>query len=409
MASRKDKYGKALQKCEYQRKDGRYVYAYTNEEHKRVYVYADTLEGLRKKERAILMSSWNGIEKLGEKVTLNILYERAMKLKIGIKKSTYASYRQMYDNHVRDGFGKRDIQEIRYSDVIAFYNQLLREKNLGIKSVQHIHAQINSAFQLAVQDGLILRNPAEGSYGYIKRSGGLHERKIRALTLDEQREFIEFINEHPIWGRYHSIFAVMLGTGLRVGELCGLRWEDIDLDNRTIRIDHTLVHVKPIKGEAKEVVTISTPKTKCGVRNVPMMLPVVAAFMEEYKIAKAKKFKTVTVDGYNDFIFTQENGNVYSSIRLDLALKKIVEAYNSQEEQIAAVENRRPHYLPHISNHMLRHTFCTRLCERDVNIKVIQTVMGHASINITLDIYAEVSREKQIKEIDKLAAEIDVF
>ena len=65
MASRKDRYGKVLQRCEYERKDGRYMYAFTNDEHKRIYVYADTLEELRKKERVVLMSSWSGVEKLG--------------------------------------------------------------------------------------------------------------------------------------------------------------------------------------------------------------------------------------------------------------------------------------------------------------------------------------------------------
>ena len=90
-------------------------------------------------------------------------------------------------------------------------------------------------------------------------------------------------------------------------------------------------------------------------------------------------------------------------------MRFIVKAYNKEEEVIAKAENREPKFLPHISNHMLRHTFCTRLCERDVNIKVIQTLMGHASVNITLDIYAEVSKEKQLYEIDKLADELDVF
>ena len=96
-------------------------------------------------------------------------------------------------------------------------------------------------------------------------------------------------------------------------------------------------------------------------------------------------------------------------MRLDKALKDIIAAYNKQEEALAKIEDRDPFLLPHISNHILRHTFCTRLCERDVNIKVIQTVMGHSSIKITMDIYAEVSREKQLEEIDRLANELDVF
>lgn len=100
---------------------------------------------------------------------------------------------------------------------------------------------------------------------------------------------------------------------------------------------------------------------------------------------------------------------MYTSTRLDKALKDIVGSYNKQEEAVAKVENRESFYLQHISNHILRHTFCTRLCERDVNIKVIQTVMGHSSIKITMDIYAEVSQQKQIDEINKMAKELDVF
>ena len=139
------------------------------------------------------------------------------------------------------------------------------------------------------------------------------------------------------------------------------------------------------------------------------MQPVIEAFMEEYKWAESKHFVSETIDGYTDFIFTKQNGSVYTSNRLDQALKDIVRAHNKQEEAIAEREDREPVLLPHISNHMLRHTFCTRLCERDVNVKVIQTVMGHASINITLDIYAEVSKAKQFAEIDRLADELDVF
>ena len=409
MASRKDRNGQVLQRCEYQRNDGRYTFAFTNDEHKRIYVYANTLDELRKKERVILMSSWEGVAKIGEKITLNLLYDRSMQLKTGLKKSTYSSYRQMWDNHVRNGFGKREIDGIRYSDVLSFYNYLLYEKKLAIKSVQHIHAQLSSSFKLAVQDGLLQRNPTDGCYGHIKRQSGLYERKIRALTLREQKAFIEFLDGHPVWGRYHSIFAVMLGTGLRVGELCGLTWNDINLTDRTINIDHSLVYIKAVKGESKDRITITTPKSRCGVRKVPMMPQVIEALREEYQIAKAKKFKTVTIDGYKDFVFTQRTGNTYTCHRLDKALSDIVAAYNKQEEAIAVIEKRKPFLLPHISNHMLRHTFCTRLCERDVNVKVIQTIMGHASVNITLDIYAEVSREKQFEEITKLANELDVF
>ena len=409
MASRKDNRGRVLQKGEAQRKDGRYHFAYTTISGKRCYIYASNLADLRAKEREIQIANWQGATRYGTLVSLNFMFDKALKLKVGIKESTYASYRQSYDNHVRDQFGKYPIKNIKYSDIRGFYNFLVKEKELALATVEHIHLQIYSALKLAVQDGLIPKNPAEGVIEDIKRCYGDKSRKIRALTLEEQKTFLEFMDGHPIWGRYHSIFQVMLGTGLRVGELCGLRWEDVDLKNRVIDVNHALVLIKAVKGVSKERLAITKPKTKAGIRQVPIMPQVIEAFMEEYRWAQTKHFRSVTVDGYTDFIFTKQNGSVYTSIRLDLALKNIVEAHNKREQILALEEDREPVLLPHITNHMLRHTFCSRLCERDANIKVIQTVMGHASVNITMDIYAEVSREKQFEEIDRMAKELDVF
>ena len=408
MASRKDNKGRVLLKGEAQRKDGRYHFAYTNIIGKRCYLYAHDLTELRKKEREYHIADWQGVRNYSECVSVNHMYDRALSLKVGLKPSTYATYRQSYDNYVRDDFGKRQVKSVRHSDILAFYSHLVKD-GLSAKSIQHIHIQVYSAFKLALRDGLILYNPAEGAYGEFKRAAGIESRKMRALTEEEQKTFLEFIDGHPIWGRYHSIFLVMVGTGMRVGELCGLRWEDVDIERRIVDINHNLVCVKAVKGGEKEHLVVTTPKSEAGKRQVPIMKPVVEAFMEEFLWAQSKNFVSETVDGYTDFIFTKQNGSVYTSTRLDTALKGIVRAYNREEEAIAKAEKREPRLLPHISNHMLRHTFCTRLCERDVNPKVIQTLMGHASISITMNIYAEVSKAKQFEEIDKLADELDVF
>ena len=409
MASRKDNRGRVLQKGEVHRADGRYHFAYTDVSGKRRFMYADTLAELREKERLFFIADWQGATQAGSMATLDYMYDRALAMKVGIKESTYASYRQTYDNHVRGEFGNQPIKNIKYSDVQAFYTYLLRNKKLAIATISHVHIQLYSAFKLALQDGYIIKNPADGAFDAFKRATGEQERKIHPLSIDEQKVFLEFIDGHPTWGRYHSIFQVMLGTGLRVGELCGLRWKDIDLEARTIDVNHGLCRIKAVKGGEKEHLVISMPKTDNSIRQVPVMRPVIDAFIEEYKWAESKHFVSETIDGYTDFIFTKRNGNVYTSERLDKALSDIVNAYNKQEEAIAEKEERDPFYLPHISNHMLRHTFCTRLCERDVNPKVIQTIMGHASINVTMNIYAEVSKEKQFSEIDRLADELDVF
>ena len=409
MASRKDNRGRILQKGEFQRKDGRYQYSYYDITGKRNYMYADTLPELRDKEKKHMIAEWNGATNYGTNATLNFMYDRFMATKFGLKDSSYASYLQMYDRYVRDEFGKQLVKNIKYSDILGFYTYLLKNRKVAIRTVEYVHKQISPALELAVQDGLITRNPSKGAYGNFKRASGENAKIRHALSIDEQRAFLEFIDGHPTWGRYHSIFQVMLGTGLRVGELCGLRWEDVDFENRSIDVNHGIVSVKAVRGGAPEHLKVSLPKSEAGIRKVPIMPQVIEAFKEEYRYAELKNFESCTIDGYTDFIFTKQNGSVYTSMRLDKALKDIIAAYNKQEEALAKIEDRDPFLLPHISNHILRHTFCTRLCERDVNIKVIQTVMGHSSIKITMDIYAEVSREKQLEEIDRLANELDVF
>jgi len=409
MSSRKDDKGRVLLRGEYQRADGRYQFSYTDITGKRHYIYSKSIVELRKKEKAYQMADWAGAYNFGETATLNMVFDRYMSTKFGLKESTYASYMQMYDNHIREDIGRYQVKNLRYSDIIGFYTYLLRTKKVSIRTVEYVNKQIFPALELAVQDGLITKNPAKGAYGNFKRASGEKARRRHALTMDEQKVFINYLDGHPVYGRYHSIFQFMLGTGLRVGELCGLRWEDVDVEKRLIDINHSVVSIHAIKGETKAHLAVTSPKTEAGVRKVPMMQQVLDAIKEEYEYARLKDFVSCTLDGYTDFIFTNNCGNVYTSSRLDNILKNVVNAYNKEEEALAEYENREPLLLPHITNHILRHTFCTRLCERDVNIKVIQTVMGHASIKITMVIYAEVSAEKQMEEIDRLAQEIDVF
>lgn len=253
------------------------------------------------------IATWQGATQYGSMVSLNYMYDKAIKLKIGIKPTTYSSYLQSYNNYVREDFGKKPVKNILYSDILAFYSYLVKTKGLSVKTVQHVHLQISFALKLALRDGIIYKNPADGAYGALKLAIGDEERKMRALTIDEQKAFLEFIDGHPSWGRYHSIFQFMLGAGLRVGELCGLRWQDIDLERRYVDVNHGIVLVKGVEGESKEHLEVSLPKTKAGIRQVPLMMPVIEALMDEYKWAQSKHFVSQTIDGYTDFIFTKQN------------------------------------------------------------------------------------------------------
>ena len=409
MASRKDNRGRALEKNEYQRENGTYTYLYRDLMGNRKAIYAPDLATLREKEKKIQIAAWHGVDaEEGNSVTLNDVFDRYMSTKFGLKQTTTASYHEAYNRYVRNDFGKRCIKTMKHSDVQAFYVYLIKNKGLSLRTVEHLHVILHPTFELAVDDGILLKNPTKGLFAKIRASHGYSTKRRHALSVEDQRVFLDYIKDHDTWGRYHSIFAVLVGTGLRASELSGLRWDDVDFDKRVINVNHALVRIKAMNG-IKEHFEISTTKTSAGNRIVPIMEPVMEAFREEYEFNKKRGFSKYEVDGYKGFILTNYNGTPYTAVRLDEAIKRIVISYNKIETANAERKGTEPKLLPRFSCHILRHTFCTRLCENDVNIKVIQSVMGHGNINITMDIYAEVSEEKKMAEIDKIAENWDVF
>ena len=410
MATRKDDRGRVLEKNEYQRENGSYQFVYKDVMGNKKAVYAPDLATLREKEKKIQIAAWQGVDaERGNTLMLNDVFDRYMSTKLGLKETTIASYNEAYNRYVRDEFGKRLVKKIKNSDIRAFYSYLLKEKKISIRTVEHLQVILHPTFEMAMEDGILLKNPTKGILAQIRASHTYSTDRRHAISVEDQRIFLDYIKGHRVWGRYHSIFVILLGTGLRASEFTGLRWEDVDIENRKISVNHGLVKIKAIKGVCKERYAISTPKTNAGIRTVPIMDPVMEAFIEEYEYNLARGFSKYEVDGYSGFIFTNGNGTPYTAVRLDEIIRKAVASYNKLQDAAAERDGTEPRYLPCFSCHILRHTFCTRLCEQDVNIKVIQAVMGHASVKITMDIYAEVSEEKKLSELDKLAQNWKVF
>lgn len=154
---------------------------------------------------------------------------------------------------------------------------------------------------------------------------------------------------------------------------------------------------------------ISLPKTEAGIRVIPMMDAVYEAFREEYEYQQENGFNVIELDGMTGFIFSNRFGNLHNPQSINRTIRRISESYNAEEVLKAKKERRQPVIIPHFSCHHLRHTFCTRFCENETNIKVIQAVMGHANIETTMDIYAEVTDMKKTEAIEKLSHKLDVF
>lgn len=218
--TRKDLRGRVLRKGESQRRsDERYVYTYTDPLGRRKYVYAQDLVTLREKEAQLMKDQMDGLDiYVAGKATVNFVFDRYMSLKNNLKPTTKSNYLYMYDRFVRDTFGKRNIAEIKYSDVVQFYNYLVEKQELQINTLETVHTLLHPTFQLAVRDDIIRKNPSDGVMAELKKNLGMKTGVRHALTIPQQRAFMEYIATHPIYYHWWPIFTVFLGTGCRIGD-----------------------------------------------------------------------------------------------------------------------------------------------------------------------------------------------
>lgn len=190
------------------------------------------------------------------------------------------------------------------------------------------------------------------------------------------------------------------------GECLGLRWEDVNFKERYISVNHNFVERPDPDHDMKIVSHIQTPKTEAGKRTIPMVDEVFDAFIMEYQIQQCIGFCEEEIDGYSGFIFSTAQGKLYRPGSVNDAIHRCTNKYNRLEKAAAKKEKRDPILLPSFSAHNLRHTFCTRLCENESNLKVIQDIMGHADIKTTMDIYAECTHEKKQEAVSNLQGKI---
>lgn len=200
--------------------------------------------------------------------------------------------------------------------------------------------------------------------------------------------------------------TVLLGTGCRVGEVVGLRWEDCDFESNTISVNHNLIYRLQDSGKCEFHIT--TPKTKSGIRMVPMLSEVKKALEEERERQAQTGFNQTKIDGYSGFIFQNRFGECLNAYCINRAITRICRDYNAEENTLAEAANREPELLPHFSVHNLRHTFCTRFCENETNLKIIQEIMGHADISTTMNVYNEATKEKKMESFANLKGKIKI-
>ncbi|MDT4376928.1 MAG: site-specific integrase [Clostridia bacterium] len=401
-AKRRDKSRVVLRTGEQQRKDGSYSYSWMDKNRKRRYVYARNLDDLRAKEEQIAKDISDGIKAEARYTTVNELYELWKDLKRGLKNNTFENYKYMYETFVRNQIGDKRIALLKKSDIKRYYNYLADERCLKAATIDNIHTVLHQILDMAVDDDYIRNNPSNNVLRELKKSHAFKTEKRRGLTRPEQELFLTYLKETPSVQNWYSVFAVMLGTGLRVGEVTALRWCDIDIEAGIINVSHTLVYYDHRTSEGKRgcYFNVHSPKTEAGKRQVPMLDFVKEAFlMEKERQELLDLHCEATVDGYTDFIFINRFGQPQHQATLNKAIRRIIR--NCNDEQF--LDNENPEVLlPHFSCHSLRHTFTTRMCEAGVNVKVIQDALGHKDISTTLNIYTDVTKELRQSEFKGL-------
>lgn len=392
-----------LKTGETKRADGMYIYYYKGSDGKRRSISSKTIDGLRLKEAELNVEAVNNIRSDKRTITLNEVHEEWLTTKT-VNPHTQANYDWLYNNYVKPKFGKKVIKNITEGDVIRFYKGLLSEKHLEITTVDGLQTVLQQVFIYAVKSHYILDNVCAGVMKNLK-AAYKKPKEIQAFSLSKQNRFLDYLLEYDEKNKSHwyPMFATMILTGLRVGELSGLQWSDVDLDgdHPHIYIRHNLVYYKDDEN-GKMVWKMNSPKTRAGVRDFVL----ISRAAEALRMQKDAGLKcSVNIDGYEDFVFVNRFGETQHQGTVNKALKRILTDANldaiEKNKQGASLP-----ILPAISSHALRKSFITRCAESGVSIKVCAKIVGHSDYRTTMDIYTMVGKDWEQTEMDKLESYI---
>ena len=266
-AKRKDKKGRVLRTGESQRKDLTYQYRYQDGTGKRRTVYAPTLEELRAKEEEINKAQDAGVDYNKGNITVLELLERYISLKQGVRNATKVGYNFVYNLVKKEPFGFRKIRDIKMSDA-KLWMLKLQQDGRGYSTITSVRGVVKPAFQMAFEEDIINKNPFAFKLTDVVKNDS---QKRIALTPAQVDLFMTFIKEDKHYSCYYDEFVVLLETGMRVSELCGLTRQQLDFEKRRIWVDHQLVR-KP-----DCTYYVEKTKTESGCRYIPMTDNVVAA------------------------------------------------------------------------------------------------------------------------------------
>jgi len=357
---------------------------------KRLAVYGKTQQECRDKLIETLQSIKNQTFVEPHKILLGEWLDTWLKeyKKDSIRPTTYSSYETMIRVHIKPNLGKALLRELRPEHVQKFYNEC-KTSGLSSRTVRYIHTILHEALEQAVKNNLIVRNVTDATT--LPKQ---EKKEMRVLTVEEQNRFMEVLSADKMG----IIFKLDLATGMRRGELLALTWKNVDLKEGVIRVTRSLsrttVNFNTESKENKTAIIIQKPKTKKSERSIPLFGSIVSD-LKKHKEAEKEKLKNLGWDDIkikqhfkDGLVFTNELGGHIEPRNLARKFYKLVKAAG----------------IPKANLHCLRHTFATRLLEMGISPKVVQELLGHSSITLTLDTYSHVLPEFKKAAVDKLSS-----
>lgn len=392
---RRDNKGRLLRTGECQREDGRYQYDYIDAYGKSKCVYSWKLEetdplpkgkrkctALRNKELEIRRAIDDCLTPYGGKLTVLELVNKYLCQKTGVRPSTRANYKTVTNMLEKDPFGARYIDTIKTSDAKIWLAKLQREEGRGYSSIRSIRGVLRPAFQMAVDDDLIRKNPFEFQLMTVIVNDSVTR---NAITHAQKRKFLDFIKNDNHFSKYYDAVFILFNTGMRISEFVGLTVDDIDLKNRRLRIERQLQRTSQMQ------YVILPPKTRSGERVIPITNDVYDAF-ERILENRNPAMPEPVIDGYTGFLYYDKNGMPMVALHWEKYFKYMREKYSKiYREQ-----------LPLITPHVCRHTYCSHMASSGMNPKHLQYLMGHSDIGVTLNTYTHVELDNVTKELNRL-------